>query len=186
MQSLGRVVFVIGGARSGKSRFAMELAKKENRKVVYIATAQVQDEEMKLRVRKHLKSRPRDWKTVEEPYDLPRAIKNLKGKDKIVIIDCMTLYISNILLKLYDENKQPKSINRISNQVLGEMENVVRAINGSMHTFIIVSNEVGMSIVPENRLARLFRDIQGESNQVISKNADSVYMVVAGIATKIK
>jgi len=183
---LGRVVFVIGGARSGKSRFAMELAKKENRKVVYIATAQVQDEEMKLRVRKHLKSRPRDWKTVEEPYDLPRAIKNLKGKDKIVIIDCMTLYISNILLKLYDENKQPKSINRISNQVLGEVENVVRAINGSMHTFIIVSNEVGMSIVPENRLARLFRDIQGESNQVISKNADSVYMVVAGTAAKIK
>ena len=183
---MGKIVFVVGGARSGKSKFAMELAKREGGDVVYIATAQVQDEEMKLRVKKHLQSRPKYWETVEEPLDLPRAIRNIKGKGKVVIIDCITLYISNILLKGYGEKKKPKEINRLNNRILKEAEKMVSAINASPHTFILVSNEVGMSIVPENRLARLFRDIQGASNQVISRDAESVYMVVAGIDTKIK
>ena len=183
---MGKIVFVIGGARSGKSKFATELAKKGAKEVVYIATARAQDEEMKLRIKKHIRSRPRDWKTIEEPLDLPRAIRNIKGKGKVVIIDCITLYISNILLKGYSEKKKPHEINRLNDWILKEAGKMVSAINASPHTFIIVSNEVGMSIVPENRLARLFRDIQGESNQIISRNADSEYMVIAGIATKIK
>lgn len=183
---MGRIVFIIGGARSGKSKFAMELAKKEAKEVVYIATARAQDEEMKLRIKKHIKSRPGDWKTIEEPLDLPQAIRNIKGKGRVVIIDCITLYISNILLKRYSEKKEPREINRLNDWILKEAGKMVSAINASPHTFIIVSNEVGMGIVPENRLARLFRDIQGQSNQIISRNAKSVYMVMAGIATKIK
>ncbi|MBI2447644.1 MAG: bifunctional adenosylcobinamide kinase/adenosylcobinamide-phosphate guanylyltransferase [Candidatus Omnitrophica bacterium] len=183
---MGKIVFVIGGARSGKSKFAMELAKKEAKEVVYIATTLAQDEEMKLRIKKHIKSRPKDWKTIEEPLDLPRAIRNIKGKGKVVLIDCITLYISNVLLKGYSEKKKPREINRLNDWILEEAGKMVSAINASPHIFIIVSNEVGMSIVPENRLARLFRDIHGETNQIISRNAESVYMVVAGIPTKIK
>ncbi len=183
---MGKIVFVIGGARSGKSKFAMELAKKEAKEVVYIATARAQDEEMKLRIKKHIKSRPKDWKTIEEPLDLPRAIRDIKGKGKVVLIDCITLYISNMLLKGYSEKKEPRGINRLNDWILKEAGKMISAINASPHTFIIVSNEVGMGIVPENKLARLFRDIQGESNQVISKNAESVYMVVAGIDIRIK
>ena len=180
---MSELTFIIGGARSGKSAFAMELAKKQKH-VCYIATAdsghasQVDDGEMLERIQKHRKNRPVDWETVEAPLALDKAVSNLNGTFDIVLIDCITLYVTNMLLGGSEEAGDEYIVDAINKLCI-----VCKKIPSHV---IIVSNEVGYGIVPDNVISRRFRDIAGYANQIVAKEADNVYLVTAGIETKIK
>ena len=180
---MSELTFIIGGARSGKSAFAMELAKKQKH-VCYIATAdsghasQVDDGEMLERRQKHRKNRPVDWETVEAPLALDKAVSNLNGTFDVVLIDCITLYVTNMLLGGSEEAGDEYIVDAINKLCI-----VCKKIPSHV---IIVSNEVGYGIVPDNVISRRFRDIAGYANQIVAKEADNVYLVTAGIETKIK
>ena len=180
---MSELTLVIGGTRSGKSAFATELAKKQKH-VCYIATAdsvqssQVNDDEMLKRIQNHRKNRPADWKTVEAPLELDKAVSNLDGNFDVVLIDCITLYITNMLIGNSKDEGDEYIINSINKLCI-----VCKKIPPRV---IIVSNEVGYGIVPDNVLSRRFRDIAGYANQIIANEADNVYLVTAGIETKIK
>jgi len=170
-----RVVVVTGGARSGKSRFAKELAKQSGGEVVFVATASAQDEEMIRRIERHRRSRPRQWKMVEEEVDLVGVIDVLGEESKTVIIDCITLWLSNLIERGHRDK-----------EILQETKRLSRALLQSPHTVILVTNDVGSGIVPENALARRFRDLAGEVNQILASSSQEVYLMVAGIPVKIK
>lgn len=170
-----KFIFIAGGARSGKSRYAQELAKKISRKVCFIATCVPPDREMKKRILLHKKSRPRCWKTIEGPKDIKSALIKSKTKFDAVIIDCLGLLISKFL----SDGLKEKQIER-------EIKSIAEIASKAKCTTIIVSNEVGGGIVPENALARSFRDILGMSNQIMSRHADAVYIMQTGIPMKIK
>ena len=171
------IIFITGGARSGKSTLAVELAKKSNGKVAFIATAQAGDDEMKKRISLHKQERPQDWTTIEEPLDVASAIDSASGHN-IVIIDCMTLLVSNLLCS--DENMVE------THWIFEKIRELVDSARKFDGTVIIISNEVGMGIVPENKLARYFRDIAGKANQIIANSADQVYVCFSGIPLLIK
>jgi len=169
-----KIIFVIGGARSGKSSFALrEAAKVEGRKA-YIATAQALDDEMKERIRKHKEERGADWDTFEEPVKVPEIIGDIKDKYSVIVLDCLTLWLSNLI--------------HCNADIKRNIENLFNSLQITHHSsrIYIVSNEVGMGIVPENELARSFRDMAGFLNQKAAEVADEVYLVTAGIPIKIK
>ncbi len=171
------LIFITGGARSGKSKLALKLAERTGGKVAFIATAQAGDDEMAERILIHKKSRPKEWTTIEEPIDIPSAISKVADHD-VAIIDCLTLLLSNLML-------EDKSLDE-TGRILGRMEDLVKASRSFKGTVIVVSNEVGMGIVPENELARKFRDLAGRANQIIADAADEVYLCVSGIPVKLK
>lgn len=175
MSKTNKTIFIVGGARSGKSTFAVELAKKKGKKNLFIATCIPQDNEMKKRVRLHKKSRPHTWKTIEEAISIESCLTKQKNKFNTIIIDCLGLYISNLLSSGFKDK-----------DIIKKIESLAREISKAKSTVIIVSNEVGGGIVPDNPLARQFRDIIGLSNQIISKYANTVYTMQVGIPIKIK
>lgn len=177
---MGKLIFITGGARSGKSAFAQKLANRLSKKarpdsigVTYIATAQARDKEMELRIKIHRKNRPSRWKTVEREKNVTEVLSRIAEKNEVILLDCLTLLISNLLLS--GEKK-----------ILKEIRQLVDEVKRVKVTVLIVSNEVGMGIVPDNRLARRFRDTAGRANQIVAQAADEVYLVVSGISTKIK
>ena len=172
---MSEFIFILGGARSGKSAYALNLAKEKSRKVLYIATAEAGDSEMKSRISKHKASRPRYWKTIEEPLDLIAALKKHKHKYEVIIIDCLTLYLSNLMHKGLTQGAVIKIIKDAAAYIKAMRESVV-----------VISNEVGLGIVPENKLAREFRDIAGLANQIMAKAADEAVFIQAGIPLKLK
>lgn len=172
---MGRFIFILGGARSGKSSYALKLAKETSRKVVYIATAEIGDSEMHKRINKHKDSRPKYWKTIEEPLNLLDALNECKDKCEVIIIDCLTLFLSNLMHKGLKTEMLTKTI-----------KDLTRCIAGGQKTVLLISNEVGLGIVPENKLAREFRDIAGLANQIIAQEADEVVFIQAGIPIKLK
>lgn len=172
---MGKLTLILGGARSGKSAFALQLAKRYKKNVAFIATAEPLDSEMKARIALHKKVRPDHWKTFEEPLDLVPLIKRIAGKFDCILIDCLTLLVSNLSLR----GLRQKAIEKRAKEI-------AVAIKNSKVNAIIISNEVGLGIVPENKLARAFRDIAGKVNQIIAKDADEVFFIVSGIAMKIK
>lgn len=199
---MAKMTFVIGGARSGKSAFAEELAKKYN-DVVYIATAEVKDEEMRERIQIHRNRRPFNWKTIESPLHIDSIISALNEKISVVYIDCITLYITNMLLN--DETgvceeerpltpKKPSDsagsewaiLKQKQSYILMEINKLSKVCRESKSDVIMVSNEVGLGIVPDNALSRVFVDIAGRANQVLAEEADEVYFMVAGISQRIK
>ena len=168
-----KIVFITGGTRSGKSWFALEGASKIPGRHAFIATAMPVDDEMKLRIEKHREDRRDGWDTYEEPVQITRVIREIEGKYGAIIVDCLTLWLSNILLDGVD--------------VEAEIEDLVSNLRKfSESSVFIVSNEVGMGIVPENELARKFRDMAGRLNQRVAEIADEVFITVAGIPVKIK
>lgn len=173
-----KIIFIIGAVRSGKSRFALQLAKQKagagRAGVVFLATCRPKDREMKERVRRHKISRPSSWQTIEEPLDIAAAIKRVKG-EKVIILDCLTLWLSNLLCAGAGEK-----------EMLKKTKELAAAALGAKCSLIIVSNEVGWGIVPENKMARLFRDIAGTAHQELAKICDEVYLMVAGISLKVK
>ncbi len=167
-----KIVFVTGGARSGKSSFAMSEALKLKGRKAYIASAEALDGEMKERIKKHKKDRGDGWDTYEEPIRISDVLKKIEGQYSVILLDCLTLWLSNLMMN-------NKGIEK-------EIELLCSALNAESCTLYVVSNEVGMGIVPENEMARRFRDMAGALNQKIAGIADEVYMVVAGIPVKIK
>ncbi|MEW6713587.1 MAG: bifunctional adenosylcobinamide kinase/adenosylcobinamide-phosphate guanylyltransferase [Nitrospirota bacterium] len=170
-----RITFVIGGTRSGKSSFALREAAKIKGQKAHIATAQALDDEMKERIRKHKDERGADWDTFEEPLKVPEIIADIKDKYSVIVLDCLTLWLSNLICGDMNFGKETDDLIDV-------------LINPKPETpkLFIVSNEVGMGIVPENELARRFRDAAGYVNQKVAEISDEVYLVTAGIPIKIK
>ena len=172
---MGKIILVLGGTRSGKSNYALNLAKRESRKVAFIATCKPMDNEMRRRVILHRRNRPSYWKTFEHPRDMSLLLKNTGSKFEIIIIDCLTLFVSDLILAGVKESVIRSKI-KILLKVLKEISAQV----------IIVSNEVGLGVVPENKLARDFRDIAGRMNQIVAGKSDEVYFMVSGLPLKVK
>jgi len=168
--------FIIGGCRSGKSRHALELAEQiRANKRNFIATCMPLDDEMKERVDRHKKDRDKSWKTVEVPVQLPEAINERSKEGDVILIDCLTLWINNLLIEIEDHAVIDQRIHKL-----------ILALKDAKCPIILVSNEVGAGIVPENRLARQFRDLTGFANQKVAGCADRVIWMVAGIPVSIK
>lgn len=172
----GRLVLVTGGARSGKSRFAEELAGKLAQEVIYIATAQITDEEMARRVAKHKARRPASWRTVEEPWDLKRALQEWGQAGRTILVDCLGTYVTNLLVEKGIKEEEASLA----------LQDLARLAWASPADVIIVSNEVGWGVVPSYPLGRIFRDLLGSANQEIASLADEVYLVVCGLPLEIK
>ncbi|MCX7796622.1 MAG: bifunctional adenosylcobinamide kinase/adenosylcobinamide-phosphate guanylyltransferase [bacterium] len=165
------LTLILGGARSGKSNFALSLAK-DKREVTFVATALPLDEEMKERIERHKRERPLYWKTVEEPLDLLSVVKDLDSE--IIILDCLTMWVSNLLERHIDE------------EIIGMAEDIAeycRKFNGEV---IAISNEVGLGIVPEYPLGRRYRDLLGKVNQVFARYSNKVFFMIAGIPLEVK
>ena len=176
---------IIGGARGGKSRFAQELAEKTGEAVLFVATAEAGDEEMRRRIEKHRRSRPASWRTLEATSDLASRIGRETGGEGVVLIDCITLLVSNILGEYSGpDNEQIEGL--IEEKVTAEIRELIECINQSDTRFIIVSNEVGLGLVPANQLGRFYRDILGRANQLLAQRADEVYLMVCGLPMPLK
>ena len=175
-ETLKEIVFIIGGCRSGKSTYALQTAEKmPAERKIFIATCVPQDDEMKQRVAKHQTTRSRSWTTVEEPLKLPEAILQNSRRADVILIDCLTLWVSNLLMQNGDEKK-----------IADTIPHLIDALEKATCPIVLVSNEVGTGIVPENRLARQFRDITGWVNQAVAKCANKVVWMVAGIPVTVK
>jgi len=172
------LILIIGGARSGKSRFAQELCKAYE-KVVYLATCENIDEEMAERIAQHKRNRPDNWQTIEEPINVADVVARDELAESLILIDCITVWIGNLCH--YHRDLPAKEIQATA---LREVERLVAACRGKR--VVAVTNEVGSGIVPENALARLFRDIHGLANQTLARAAEQVYITVAGIPIEIK
>lgn len=184
------LVLVTGGARSGKSSFAEEIMLKLEGQKLYIATAIPFDEEMKERIQKHQSSRPADWETYEGYKNLDLVIKDKVPKVQGILLDCVTLWLTNLLfdyagatdLDALDQD----AICHLEQQILLELQKFLDEVKKTEATVVLVTNEIGMGIVPENKLSRIFRDLQGRMNQLLGKASDEVYLVVCGIPMAIK
>ncbi|MBF7083057.1 bifunctional adenosylcobinamide kinase/adenosylcobinamide-phosphate guanylyltransferase [Desulfallas sp. Bu1-1] len=182
--STGEIILVIGGARSGKSALAEKLAAALGDEVTYVATAGIHDEEMAVRVRRHRERRPEGWKTVEETHNLANVLRSTPA-GSVILIDCLTLWVTNLLL---DESvpKPGATGEEKEKYILDEVRDILGVARNNKHIVILVSNEVGYGLVPDNQLGRLFRDITGRVNQCIARVADRVFLVTAGIPLEIK
>jgi adenosylcobinamide kinase/adenosylcobinamide-phosphate guanylyltransferase len=165
-------LLILGGARSGKSRYAQRLAENSGLSPALIATAEVHDAEMALRIARHAALREARWTVVEEPIALAGALRREARKDRIVVVDCATLWLSNLLLK--------------NDDLAAATQDLAQSVAGLAGPVIFVSNEVGCGIVPENPLARAFRDAQGLLNQALAEACEAVVLVNAGIALCLK
>jgi len=185
------ITFVIGGCRSGKSSFALNQANniqtsKEKEKIkIFIATSVPSDLEMEKRVKKHQNERGNDWHTIEEPVNIHKAIDQYSKKASVILVDCLTLWVSNLLFDSFQKNENGKMKNDQA-----QIDKAVTLLENSLEScqcpVFLVSNEVGAGIVPENKIARQFRDFAGFVNQKMAKNADTVVMTIAGIDVQIK
>lgn len=179
---MGRIILVTGGARSGKSSFAEKLTLKiGDGRAAYIATAQIFDSEMNFRVKLHQSRRGDNWTTFEAPFAAEEKILAASKNFGAILFDCVTLYISNFICAadLNDEKN-------LYDNLRGLIQKLIDAAKNSNATTIFVTNEVGGGIVPENKLARRFRDLAGLANQMLAAQADKVFLTVAGIAVDVK
>ncbi len=172
-------ILITGGARSGKSRFAQKLAVEAGGRVLFVATAEAKDEDMRLRIEAHRESRPRDWKTLEAPLGVSEIIGQHAGETEIVVIDCITLLVANIML----QDVKKASAEEL---VLEEIEALTSQMDKLRATFILVTNEVGLGLVPDNELGRRYRDCLGQANQILAQRVDEVYLMMAGIPIRLK
>jgi len=177
----GKLTLVLGGSRSGKSEFAEKMAERSGKNLIYIATAAVRDEEMAERVKLHRKRRPENWVTVEEEIDV-LGVLSRGGKGDVFLLDCATIWLTNLL---FNEQHSGNERDRNETRVLEEVARLTETVDKGLD-LIVVSNEVGLGVVPEHPLGRLFRDLAGRANQIMAAKADSVYLVVAGIPMEIK
>ncbi|MAS33175.1 MAG: bifunctional adenosylcobinamide kinase/adenosylcobinamide-phosphate guanylyltransferase [Anaerolineaceae bacterium] len=177
-----RLIFLLGGARGGKSHYAEQWARQNGKHVLFVATAQAFDDEMQDRIARHRAERPADWHTLEAPLNTGSAIGAALNQHDTVLVDCVTLLASNVLLQL-PENCTPA---QAEDAVLAEVDKLLNAYHASTATWLIISNEVGMGIVPPYRLGRLYRDALGRANQRIAEAADEVLLLVAGIGWQLK
>lgn len=173
---MSKTIFILGGARSGKSRFALELGKQQSGHKIYLATAEARDAEMRERIAQHRRKRSADWETIEEPLRLSETLQSLEERADVVLIDCLTLWLSNLMM---DERRSDGAISK-------KMSQLVDTVAKTTLTIIAVSNEVGQGIVPADPLARRFRDFSGLLHQRYAAIAEQVYFMTAGIPQRIK
>jgi adenosylcobinamide kinase/adenosylcobinamide-phosphate guanylyltransferase len=177
-----RLILLLGGARSGKSAFAENWAAAHGERVLFVATAEALDEEMRERIARHRDQRAAHWRTLEAPVQVGAAIKRLDSGPDVVVIDCITLLASNVLLRLPEEVPEAG----YSAALMNEINEMLEVYAESNATWLIVSNEVGMGLVPPYRLGRLFRDGLGRANQRLAGAADEVLLLVAGLPWHLK
>jgi adenosylcobinamide kinase / adenosylcobinamide-phosphate guanylyltransferase len=184
---VNRLILVTGGARSGKSAFAQQLAHRLGGDVSFVATAELSgsahsvDEEMIRRIAAHRQSRPAAWRTIEAPRRVGQAI-SAADSAQVFLVDCLTLLVCNVLLSLGDEPTEDAAQTAVDDEV----RELIEAIRTTPSTVIIVTNEVGLGIVPVNRLARLYRDLLGRANATLARESAEVYLLVAGLPLEIK
>ncbi len=179
------LILVTGGARSGKSRFAEDYAGSFGKRVVYIATAQNSDEEMQERIRLHRSRRPSDFITREEPFYPHRVLEQEKTENKLFLLDCLTILLSNHLLR-GGEGEDYAIYEQRSKDTLDYVGQLAAGIREACAPFVVVTNEVGMGLVPGNILGRVFRDLAGRANQLLAAEAGEVWFLVSGIPQRIK
>lgn len=172
---MARIIFITGGARSGKSRLAEKLAETFGGPLCYVATGEARDAEMAERIAAHRARRGETWQTLEEPLNLQEALRDVQGCCKAVLVDCITLWISNLLFRF-----------GTAEAVLDAVRTLIESLAEYRTPIILVSNEVGMGIVPENALARTFRDLAGKANELLAAASDEVYVTFSGIPLKLK
>lgn len=172
-----QLVLILGGARGGKSSFAQHLAKNIGGDVLFLATAQAGDDEMAERIARHKASRPATWRTVEEPLELAAALKTKTATANVVLVDCLTLWLNNMLLR---------EGGALEAEILEEVDRILSVYLNGTASCILVSGEVGMGLVPPYPLGRSFRDILGLVNQKLARRADKVFLMVAGIPLELK
>ena len=182
------LTLVTGGARSGKSSFGESILGNMKGKILYIATAQAFDDEMKDRIKKHQQDRPSNWTTLEGYKDLADKIQPYKGKVSGVFLDCITIMVTNLMLDedVNWDNISPEEANEIEKKIMREIKQLIKATKELEVPVVFVTNEIGMGIVPENKMSRIFRDIAGRMNQYLGREVDKVYLVVCGVPIKIK
>lgn len=186
-EKTGKIVLVTGGARSGKSTFAEDLVARSGKAIAYIATSQIFDEEMRFRVELHRQRRPADWQTYEAPFEAQRAIEAAAYKHDAILFDCITIYLSNILCQLEEQElDKAEQVYALTRQKISQLITAAQAAADKGAVVVFVTNEVGAGIVPENKLSRIYRDISGLANQQLAKAAADVYAVIAGIPVNIK
>ncbi|MEM9954827.1 MAG: bifunctional adenosylcobinamide kinase/adenosylcobinamide-phosphate guanylyltransferase [Chloroflexota bacterium] len=172
-----QLIFLLGGARSGKSNYAENWSKEHGERVLFVATAQAFDDEMTERIANHRASRPSTWDTLEVPTHVGEAIAQQSNHYDTVLVDCLTLLASNVLLKLPEDCTSTDA----ETAILQEVDVLLNAYQKSDATWLIISNEVGMGLVPPYRLGRLYRDALGRANQRIARVSDQVLLLVAGL-----
>jgi adenosylcobinamide kinase/adenosylcobinamide-phosphate guanylyltransferase len=179
-----KLIFLLGGARSGKSHYAEQWAAEHGKNVLFVATAQAFDDEMRERIAYHQSTRPAHWHTLEEPLHVAEAIKAAlsTGEYDMILLDCITLLASNLLLTLSEDCTQEDANQRI----LSEIDALLEVVAQSDLTWLMISNEVGMGVVPPSRLGRLYRDALGRANRRIAQAADEALLLVAGLPWKLK
>lgn len=173
---MGRLTYITGGARSGKSAYGQQLAERQPGQLLYIAPAQIQDEEMARRVERHRQSRGDRWALLEEPLRLVERLPEAATGKGALLLDCVTLWLSNLFFR-HNEEQAP---------VLAEMERLLAIVDELPAPLFLVSNELGSGIVPENAMARSFRDLAGIVNQQLAVAADEAWLVVSGLPLKLK
>lgn len=180
------IILCSGGARSGKSEFAEQLALSLKGRKAYVATGQAFDDEMKDRIKKHQLRRGKEWITFEIPLHLHKNWEQIKNVSDVILIDCLTMFTSNHVFAHGDINTQEDS-NRIESIILEELRLLLQEINSSNDkTVIFVTNEIGLGIVPENKLARYFRDITGRVNREVASVANKMYLTISGVTIELK
>lgn len=172
---MGNILFILGGARSGKSSFATNRAIRDYKKVAYIATSPYYDQKMTERIEQHKRDRPSTWPTYEQTKDLHLLIDSIHEQYEVLLIDCLTLYVSNYIL-----DNVPESY------VQAKVKCMMSSLQKAKCDAIIVSNEVGLGVHPENEMALEFRDVAGRANQIVAKESDDVYFMVSGLPLKLK
>jgi adenosylcobinamide kinase/adenosylcobinamide-phosphate guanylyltransferase len=165
-----KMILITGGCRSGKSQFALDYANRHFRKKLYLATCEALDEEMAKRIEHHKKSRGLEWQTVEEPIKIAEAIRQHENDMEVILLDCITLWLSNLLMRQKSDH-----------EIMEEVSRLMDTVKKSQPSLIFVSNEVGMGIVPLEALGRRFRDLAGMANQKIAEVAQTVILMVSGI-----
>ena len=169
-----RITLVTGGSRSGKSKHALELAASYNNKA-FIATAEATDDEMRARIERHRRERDPSFRTWEEPIDLVVALKSLPGNTEVAVVDCLTVWLGNLFYR-----------EKINNETCPEIETFLGILEAPPCHLILVTNEVGMGVIPADGATRLFRDTAGSINQILAELAHEVIFSVSGIPLRVK
>ena len=184
------ITLITGGARSGKSRFAQETAAvaaaASGERVLFVATAEAGDEEMRRRIQAHRQHRPAGWRTLEAPSGVGNAIRREIGDAQLVIIDCVTLLVSNVLGGFVSADGVRVDVPNAEAAVTREIDGLLDCLTRTPADFLVVTNEVGLGIVPDNEVGRAYRDLLGTANQRLAAAADSVYLLVSGLPLRLK
>lgn len=184
---MGKLVLFLGGARSGKSSCAESMAHElGGESVLYVATAEARDEEMVDRIAKHQAARLEAWGTLEEPRNVTAALRTTYNGEKVVMLDCMTLLVTNLMPSAVGFEQVEVDVEEYERVVMEEVENLLAFIGETDVVFLLVSNEVGMGLVPAYELGRAYRDILGRVNKTLAAAAEEVHFLVAGIPMRVK